>query len=92
MDERISVTDYEAVSEVIHCGKRKPIKAELGMLLYDEALPSAEFPSKEEIEESLREEIRELFPEKPDDYLPNTSEIMHRLVEMAEEAGVSIGD
>jgi hypothetical protein len=71
-------------------GNKRPIKVELGMVLYDGHVPDGELPSKEEIDAYIREEIRKLFPEKPEDYIPTTLEIVDRLAEMAEEAGVSI--
>lgn len=51
-----------------------------------------DFPSKEEIDAYFLEQIREMFPEKPEDYVPGALEIIKRLADMAKEADVSIGD
>ncbi len=51
-----------------------------------------DFPSKEEIDAYFREQIREMFPEKPEDYVPGALEIMQRVADMEKEADVSIGD
>lgn len=73
-------------------GSKRQIRYECGMALYDELGPVSEFPSKEEIDAYLRNQINDLFPEKPEGYIPNTLEIVQRLAEMEKEAGVSIGD
>lgn len=69
----------------------REIKYECGIPLYADS-PSDEFPTKEEIEADLHKRTRELFPEKPEDYVPSMLEVLERLAEKAKEAGVMIGD
>lgn len=70
----------------------REIKYECGIPLYADAGPAEEFPTKEEIEADLQKRARELFPEKPEDYVPSTLEVLERLFEKAKEVGVMIGD
>lgn len=70
----------------------REIRYECGIPLYADAGPAEEFPTKEEIEADLHKRTRELFPEKPEDYVPSTLEFLERIAEKAKEAGVSIGD
>lgn len=70
---------------------KRQIRYECGMALYDEPGPVSEFPSKEEIDADLRKRSKELFPEKPDGYVPSTLEVIQRLLELQKKAGVSIG-
>lgn len=69
----------------------REIRYECGIPLYADS-PSEEFPTKEEIEADLHKRTRELFPEKPEDYVPSTLEVLERLFEKAKEAGVLSGD
>jgi hypothetical protein len=68
----------------------REIKYECGIPLYANS-KSDEFPTKEEIEADLHKRTRELFPEKPEDYVPTALEVVERLAKMEEEAGVKIG-
>lgn len=69
----------------------REIRYECGIPLYADGL-SDEFPTKEEIEADIQKRTRELFPEKPEGYVPSTREVLERLFEKAKEAGVLIGD